>query len=306
MSDINIDKLGFPICENCGESNWLDESTRGDAVCGGCGLCMEIGYAEHIPMGSPRKRRKLETNEPTPSDLSVRKLKTPAKKKRYKRSSYWRERFSQLFLHEPAIREGDLESIDAAYSNYCCEVLGTGFRFPSKDELNQSKGKPIPGSVILSKKDIRNILKEAEELKKVQDKERFEDDCKYDFVKRYAEKWLSIRFIYSGLVPRLASSSTQLIEWVLLDLETLEFTFVRNYSKKSFPNFNMVVRNILKFYNCEDMVEYDLPALNTMKAKRKFARVWWTLCENLSWPFLVDDVNINSLFRKQKENKGDG
>ena len=263
----------------------------------------------HDSMEPPEKQRKSVPSISTlvkklPEELRDdirREIRgaTGEHKGKYERKFYYRERLRQWFMQEPPILEDDWEFIESAYTNYCDEELHCGWRIPTGQELLQSKGKAIEHCVILTKHDINIILQRAEDLK--------EENCKYDepppnchyFLKKYGEKWLTIRWRFCGLASTARKAPKELLVCLLEDFEHLEEAFRQvvydPLKRKAFPHYNTVIYHLLELYNCVHLGG-DFPGLETRRAKKKIELYWWQMCKYLKWPYISKDADF---LRKQ-------
>jgi hypothetical protein len=69
--------------------------------------------------------------------------------------------------------------------------------------------------------------------------------------------------------------------------------------KKSFPNHQLALLNVLELLDRKDLAD-DLKLVENRQTRKQFALYWWFFCKKLGWPFLSEDIDMLKRMRKIK------
>lgn len=198
------------------------------------------------------------------------------------RQIYFRERVKQWFLSESPIFTSDWTIIERSFVAFCVERKLEP-KIPDGTELRACRGTRIEGCVLLEKEDVRSLLRACESL--------MPGSC---FVTRFLEKWLTIRWRFSGQQSTAKDAPAQLVQMLISDFDKLDGAFLiltENNGKYSFPCYNSVIIKLLQLYNLSHLAA-DFPALTTARAQKKFEIWWWRFCKVLKWPYISKDARF--------------
>lgn len=305
-------------CANlaCRGTNFDVDECRGDIVCLDCGACfggLLVGVHSREggdDKGGTGKTSYAENARSVAFDsIGIRSAKNARHKKdTYRRKAYFRDRLSQWLHTEKPIPKDDFRIIKKEWRRYL-HGLGVPGVLPTKAALRESRGKVISGCYPLEKKDIRCILRacDARLEKKRQEKlAQWPDDpmwqCYRDdigepsksFVKRYLEKWLSLRWRFTGQHSTAAECPHEMFDQLQEYLEKLDKSFPVCFAgekRKAFPNWNEITRNLLQLLFLEHLGG-DFPGLRTQRAKNRANYYWWKFCRFHKWPYLLKEARF--------------
>lgn len=123
------------------------------------------------------------------------------------------------------------------------------------------------------------------------------------YVKKYFEKWLTIRFRLSG-VRSLAQKVPHWIgEEMCIMFQELQrafwYTIYDRNSRKSMPSYNFVICRLLDMLN-QSHACADFPELKTDNKKRKLREYWRRICRYMQWPYINSDEMAKKSTKKVK------
>lgn len=311
-------------CANlsCQGTNFDVDESRGDIVCLDCGACfggLLVGVLNTTSIADKGGQGKTSITENARSvafdSIGIRSAKNARHKKdTYRRQAYFRDRLSQWLHTEKPIPKHDLAVIKKEWRRYL-HGLGVPGVLPTKAALRKSRGKIISGCHPLEKSDIRSILRACDaRLEAIRKKKLAEwpDDpmwkCYRDeigeqsksFVKRYLEKWLSLRWRFTGQHSTAAECPHENFDQLQEYLGKLDRSFPACFAgekRKAFPNWNEVTRNLLQLLFLEHLGG-DFPGLRTQRAKNRANYHWWKFCRFHKWPYLLKEARF--LKRRKK------
>lgn len=70
--------------------------------------------------------------------------------------------------------------------------------------------------------------------------------------------------------------------------------------KKSFPNYQLALYNVLELLDRLDLAT-DLTLAENRQTRKQFAVYWWYFCKRLGWPFLSKDIDLLKRCSKIKD-----
>jgi hypothetical protein len=304
---------GHGNCAVCGADDWDLDEARGDLRCVSCGLCVDFravhstsfaAQAKLVETGGIVEQESLRCVAFGGDQITVRRR--PRKRNKYQRKEYLKERFNQWFLQEPEISGDDWLVIEWQFDEWCKQTHGRRFPKPSGRELARGKGIPHKGCLILSKADVRAVLHNCDLVKEEDYPWPLEKPAKNYFKKKYLERWLTIRWRFSGQGSTSRYVASELVELLYGDFDKLEEAhriLAPKFGRKSFPNYNTIIYRVLELYNCEFLAE-DFPPLRTRKAARKIEILWWHYCKYLRWPYISDKADILKRYLKTELDDG--
>jgi len=281
----------FDACFNCGRADWAIDPARGDHLCLACGMCDPF-LAVHGPPtleDGPEPRHRARAQVPRENDLEAVVLSGRASLKRkrqhsaYDRASYVNDRLAQWSLSEPGINEKDWEEIETSFIRF---VIRRGFIpvIPTGEQLRKSRGKQIDHTWLLTKPECREVLEDCDTVRE-EDTDSVGNVLmrRGHFKKKYYERWMTIRWRFSGVNSK---SNPTLVEIIKDDFPRLEEAFratIGRNERKYFPNYNAMFHFLLELYNCEDLADA-FPLPKTLRSRNKAEEFWWRFCGFLQWP----------------------
>lgn len=279
-------------CHVCNHHIWLVDAARGDYVCRGCGAVQDgvrIGCTSVKEREQAYSQGHLVRNE----HLAAIGEPGPCKRSRsapYKRITYFSERISQWAQCEPEIPEDDWHWILDAYNEWCFTNKGRYPRvLPTPAQLRTTSVQ-IPGTFLLTKEEVRSllVLVETRDYSQFID---FEDDRPKvgHYVKKYYEKWLTIRWRLSGE----RSMACEVPDWVFAELKSMFQALQPAFwqciydtsSRKSFPSYNFVICRLLDLLGFSEC-NVDFPCLKTDAKRKKLQEYWHRICKFMQWPYI--------------------
>jgi len=194
----------------------------------------------------------------------------------YQRATYFAERISQWRGLEPSIPFHDFKEIERLYNRY------TNRWGLSDDVAKWQQG------YCLSKEDTRQLLWEI-------DRERKRCGLKPYFVRKYLEKFLTIRLQLCGR----GSLGAHINETLVLDLKDLfkklQVPFAqlvqRTARRHSFISYNFVFRRLFDLLGCSHLGS-DFPPLKSVKKRRDIVNIWIALAAYLQLPYINSDEQL--------------
>lgn len=309
-------------CPNCFSDEFDVEEHRGDFVCANCGACVagilvgvSTGKNGHEQNGE-RKATYAENVRGVAFDSIglVSEKAARRAKDTYKRKCYFRDRMSQWLQSEKPVKKEHWVIIEHQWRVYLSQ-LGVPAVLPSAAALRRSRGALIPGCHPLEKEDIRAILRACDVVNKKEREEAlamWPDVPLYQiyrenvpefpsFTTKYLEKWISLRWRFTGQSSTANNCPAELFETLNEYFEKLDVAFphcVQSEKRKAFPSYNETVKNLLQLLFLDKLAK-DFPGLRTQRAKNKSNFYWWKFCKYYRWPYLLKDAK----FLRRKRNK---
>lgn len=262
-------------CANdfCNSTNIYENYDTGDHVCHDCGCCQPNApilvhqiprsqifnqhgtfnqgsfFQDGVVHGSRQLVHRKPFNRKRKRNVLHRK---PIKQTTYKRLVYFREKISQWRCLEPVIPYDDWLYI--------------------WDEYHESIRRPLNTC-----KQVTNLLKRI--------MRKYPDNCKH-FMKKYGERWRSIRFRLTGRLSTgmFKQVNSKLIQRLINDFCRIEDTYKKqgphvNKERRSLPSYNMILRELLREYGYRFML-YDIPQLKSKTKRVEIMKEWKHLCTN--------------------------
>jgi hypothetical protein len=281
---------GYGQCRNCLGSDYLVDAERGECTCALCGcvngdavlLVASARYKELYDCSGNRQFQAplVETvragvYSETPADVIARQT-SQTQSAPYQRATYLAERISQWRGLEPSIPHEDFRDIERLYNRYT-NKWGI---FPEEQQWEPN--------YCLSKEDTRKLLWEI-------DRQRVKADMKPYFVKKYLEKFLTIRLQLCGR----GSLGLHVNDYLALRLKelfkALQVPFaqraVRTGRRHSFISYNFVFRRLFDLLGCSHLGA-DFPPLKSRKKREDIVSIWLELIAYLGWPYLNSDAQL--------------
>lgn len=309
------------FCANCLASEWDVDEHRGDIVCYSCGAAFGGILVNDTLVGAADDSGAEEggfyqENVRSVALNGVGIFSAAFKENRknlYKRNSYFRDRLSQWLQTCRPIPADDLRTIKKFW-RLDLERRGLPARIPTKFEIRGSRER-LSGYDEVKKEDIRRVLHAVDTVTEAERQEKlamwpddplfkiYRDNIgekKKSFVTRYLEKWLTLRWLFSGQSSTADDCPTEIFEAVQFYLRQLDKAFphvVQGEKRKSFMSFNEAMRNLLTLLGAQNLTD-DFPPLRTRRARNKANLFWWKFCKYYRWPYLVKEANF--LRRKNK------
>lgn len=254
-------------CTNCGNFDFLDDVPSGNILCATCGLVQDILFSDARPYSEifdcygGKKPRILEKNTPLLGN-GLPRLDYVHYSAPYAEGTYLNERIAQWRLVEPPIPTKDWRAIERAF-------------------------KKLHGSVqpdTISKDEIRRILADIDAQRVARGKKR-------RFIRKYLEKWLSIRANLTGHKSRGVYAPSWLVNNIRERFAQLLVPFkklVKGNGRYSVINLNFTFRRLL---DLEGMSWYavDFPPLKTPAKRKKLVYMWVDCCKQTGWPYINTD-----------------
>lgn len=221
------------------------------------------------------------------AELLERWLEAEAKTT-YQRIFHFNERLSQLNHCEPAM---PLELFNLLVQRYYKKYMQGAVPLP--DEL--------------TKEDIMALCKETKVPAQLQEKyksQKFKKKPHTD-LKRYAEKWISLRMLLGGNVPEpLSESEKERLRCRFLEAEKA-FNRIRHHPacrnlgaatgnchtdpnlrcRHNFPNFNYIMVQLMVLEGIAERYMVWLPQLKTKSKIEDLNHLWSKICKQNRWPF---------------------
>lgn len=303
------------FCANCLSDEWDVDEHRGDIVCYSCGAAFGgllvndavVPYADDE--GAAQSGFYQENVRSVAFDsVGVQSVaRAENRKNLYKRKSYFRDRMSQwLQTHRPIPPE-DLRTIKKFWREDL-ERRGLPARIPRKAEI-RGRRERLPGYNEVKKEDIRRVLHAVDTVTEAERQEKlamWPDDPLFkiyrenigekqkSYVTRYLEKWLTLRWLFTGQSSTADDCPEEIYEAIWFYLEQLSKAFphcVQDGKRKNFPSVNEMMRNLLELLGAKELGA-DFPPLRTRRARNKSNFYWWSFCKYYRWPYLIKEANF--------------
>jgi len=269
---------GSPICSNCNARDLFVCAERGEITCGSCGcvdgeyrVCISVASykavfdatgtrAFNAPLSEPVHRGNFFVDD---SHASRRTTSAP-----YKRSTYFNERLTQWCQVEPRINDDDMTTIDS----YCTARWGEKH--------------------VLTKEELRDVLWDIDLTK-----QRLNAYYKPYFVKKYLEKYLTIRcWVSEGVESKgaqLPQPQREALFYVLSTLfarlqEPFDVMAKVCWNRHSFVNYNFIFRRLLDLIDQSNLAT-DFPPLKNKRKRNDIILMWIDLIIYLDWPYINSD-----------------
>lgn len=309
-SQSDFDKCFF-ACPDCGIDDWYCDERGGDLVCRGCGCC-DPGIYVSAPTHADQQRAFEAGTFLTQEDARdmayhdgqnsvTTRRRNRASSSDYRRITYARERIRQWAMLEPTIDPTDWERIRHQYLSWAPDTLGKYPCIPTGQQLRNSRGQPIAGCIVLTKEEIRSLL-HACDVVRSENLGEFAENGYY--VRKYLERWISIRWRLSGYGGVAEDVRENVLELLLDDFPRVEEGFRQKaqqfLKRKSLLPYNDVYARLLKLYDLEQYAT-DFPPLKTRRARKKSLLCWWFICSYWGWPFLEKEPKILTSVAKLKD-----
>jgi len=281
---------GYGTCRNCGAADYLVDAERGECTCADCGcvngdavlMVASARYKELYDCSGNRQFQApmVETvragiYSETPADVMAANAKQNTSAP-YQRATYFAERISQWRGLEPCIPYADYKQIEQLYNRY----IDRWGLYPEQQRWQRGH--------CLSKEDTRQLLWEI-------DRERQRQQFKPYFVKKYLEKFLTIRLALCGR----GSLGLHINEVLVLSLKELfkrlqvPFAHLAEGTgrRHSFISYNFVFRRLFDLLGCSHLGA-DFPPLKSKKKREDIVSIWLGLISYLQWPYLNSDAQL--------------
>lgn len=191
------------------------------------------------------------------------------KKKTYKHLFYLNERLAQFLMEEPLI------------SKEVCDKLTDSFIELEKDgKIDRNPGE------YLKKSEVKKVIVHAKLP-----------------TSKYLEKYLSIGFILTGVMPYDKRPPFELISSIRRDFITLVILFFQNerFGRHSMINYNLVIRELLKRHGGHEYVHL-FPELKTKSKLNKAMEIYNTLWEQIMESEIISTLGQIKIKEAQLEN----
>lgn len=285
-------------CGGCQKTGTLGSTREDGWVCNDCGwVSMEaplIGDYNMYAKGNTvfhtlsednrykttRKRKRAGVEEEDLEEEEKEALETT-----YRRIFHFNERLTQLNLCEPGI---PLELFNLIVQRYYSRL--------------QAKEEPTPLPDELTKDDVKRLCNEIEVPEDLQERYRskkFKKNAHTD-MRRYAEKWMSIRARLGGYrPPKLEEGQVKEIRDLFCEAEGA-FKKIRHKPeckgekdchkgeaacRHNFLNYNYVILQLLKRMGVHETYLPWFPQLKTKDKLENLNHYWEMMCKELGWEF---------------------
>lgn len=310
-------------CANCFSVDFDVDEHRGDFVCLDCGGCVG-GVMVGVSVGKDGNEQEGERQTTFAEDVRgvafdsigvVSERQARHAKNSYKRKTYFRDRMSQWLQSEKPVPKAHWIIIERQWRLYLAE-LGVPAVLPTSAALRRARGALISGCHPLKKEDIRTILRHCDAVNKQEREDAlsmwpdhpmwkiYRDDVPElpNFTTKYLEKWISLRWRFTGQSSTADSCPAQLFETLVNYFEKLDVAFphcIQNQKRRAFPSYNETTKNLLQLLFLERLAS-DFPGLRTERAKNKSDFYWWQFCKYYQWPYLLKSAKFLRKTRKTK------
>ncbi len=310
------------VCGNCGCADFLVDEHRGTYTCEECG-CVDSApilkatgaYKESFDCTGTRRHTApvfesvVSGVYHTTAALDMAQSRPRGNSPPYRRETYWSERISQWRLQEPDFVEGDSQRIEEKWQQLS-GYFGGIERHARFANVNWERG--VDGAMrtvprfVLDKEDCRAILWSI-------DSDIETAGGKPTFVKRYLEKFLTIRKNLCGVTSYGYGVSDEFVEWLKTMFRQLQNPFEdivrRSKVRYSFINYNFLFR---RFFDLAGVSHYgrDFPPLKSKKKREDIILLYLKLISVTKWPYLNNDgalfgaaydTDIKQLQQRQSE-----
>lgn len=201
----------------------------------------------------------------------------------YRRSTYFAERVSQWRGLEPLIGEDEWETIRQQWCILSNQPFAPRRRWPEDPP-------PIwPPDHILTRDDCRLMLRMI-------DNRRRKHGLPANYVKRYFEKFLSIRRLLCGVHSTGENVTDATVERMKRLFDVIQNPFGRNVRTKtprySFISYNFTFRRIFDLLGVADLYSVDFPPLKSRKKREDVIWLWIRLITAMKWPYINSDAKV--------------
>lgn len=248
-------------CSNCGGVDHFDDDATGDCICGGCGMVQSVVFSDARPyrdmfdVWGQFIYRPAAPKLPEPP-RGLPKIAVNLHSAPYSEQTYLNERIAQWRHREPPIPYKDTQAIIKAFA----------------------------GGDTVSKDEIRNILAQI-------DKDRVAAGKKPRFIRKYLEKWLTIRYELTGDRSRGYYAPETLVLAIRKRFAEVLPCFKRRI--KGNGRYSIISINFLfrRFFDLEDEPWFaaDFPPLKTDAKRKKLVQMWTEVCLELDYPYINSD-----------------
>lgn len=262
-------ELFSECCSYCNKGPIVEDFERGCSVCLACGCCGEIVYMDDRKLIDYDERPiAVEKYAPERAAKSIVKRQAFAvvhgKKQGYKPDTYFNEKIAQWRGLEPRIPDSDRKAIATAWLK----------RLDADPEL------------ICDKAVIRDVLLDC-------DRELLAAKYTPYFVKKYLEKWLTIREMLDlkeSMGVFVPESAVHDLRRLFAQIKVPVETKIKGVNgRRSFPNYNFVFRRLLELIGLRDAV-VDFPPLKTKPKRHNLEAMWRVICAENGWPYINTDA----------------
>lgn len=253
-------------CLNCNGTEFFDDTCRGETTCRLCGLVRDsfvLSDAQpfkdnwYLDWTAPdTSRPKITLPNGLPNLAYATATSAP-----YQQLTYVNERIGQWRQQEPKIAFKDLERILAEFDR-------------------QHPG----GFPAIGKEDIRRLLAGV-------DAARVAAGKKQRFIRKYNEKWLTLRYLLGGRKSRGTYASERVVREVRSLLVHVLSAFkarVKGKGRYSIININFLFRRVFDLLGIS-WFAIDFPPLKTEAKRIKLVQMWVDCCDFLNWPYINND-----------------
>ena len=283
-------------CPNCKEKGHVVQTREDQCVCSTCGLVVHedevIFSSEWVPQKTDRPASSVPPKKRKYRDLGgckelheyERELEKRAKLgSTYKRIFHFNERLTQLNMCEPPM---PLELFGLLAGTY--KELYEQKRIGTPDELDKKAVSKLCCSIELD-----------EEYKEKYRSKKFKQNPHND-MKRYREKWISIRAFLGGYKPpKLTAEQLFEIRRLFMQIEApfQEIRHVPSCDRKdkkchlskgcryTMLNYNYILVQLLNFMGLYETYAPWLPQLSTPRKVASLNWYWKKICEKLNWQY---------------------
>lgn len=273
-------------CAECGGTEFCDDYARGDRVCSGCGATgdtLRVAAPRYNELfdASGNRRVARAVAESYPIHATCATVFSAGRRRRavssapYKRSTYWAERISQWQQNEPRIPTEDWDEIECAYLDEWWDAA------------------PVEPPA-LDKDRIRGLLRSLD-LARKRDEDLAPEDRKPRFVRKYLEKWLTIRYQLTGIESRGCRVSYAVVDELKYLFNVIQpafdLTCKHPGSRFSMLNYNFLFRRFFDLINRSDLC-VDFPPLKSQAKRANMVQLWLEITHNMCWPYLNSDGDV--------------
>lgn len=196
---------------------------------------------------------------------------TGSEKKTYKHVFYWNERMAQFRMEEPPICSEHQEALCRSYYDMC--------------RSNQLHG----GNTFLTKYEVKRVILHARLT-----------------TNKYLEKYLSIGYMLTGIMPYESKPSFELINSMTRDFTVMIKLFFHNqrFGRHAMINYNLIIRETLKRNGGEEYVRL-FPELKTKNKLNRAMQIYEAMWFQMIEASLISAINQELRFKKLEDAKAD-
>ena len=293
-------------CSNCECLDWVVDYHSGFSACAECGccdsdrilVCTQSYKATFADDGNRLVGAGVSESYPNGAIVTTMAaelatiLRCNSNSPPYKRQTYFSERISQWRMLEPEISATDMQQITDEWHTLTgrydrsSEPVFIGAEWYWDSDWQQRC------DYVLNRDQCRQLLWGIDTEIQRPLGESGKPINKPYFVKKYLEKFFSIRHKLCGVSSYGAKASGELLIFLRDMFARLQVPFetiVRVMGERySFPNYNFCMRRLFDLYGVPHYCT-DFPPLKSKKKREEIVLMWLRLVTFLRWPYINSD-----------------